>query len=66
MTEPDDRPPDNEGEFRIPDWDAEAVMRRRADDARKKRDAAIAELRESMTDEDALHEFGLDLGQIED
>ena len=46
-------------------WDAVEVMRLRAAEARTQRDASIGELRESMTDEEALDEFGIDLREIE-
>lgn len=46
-------------------WDAAEVMRRRAKEARADRDASISQLRESMSDDDVLAEFGIDLGEIE-
>lgn len=46
-------------------WDAAEVMPRRAEKARADRDASISQLRQSMTDDDVLAEFGIDLGEIE-
>ena len=46
-------------------WDAAEVMRLRAEEARTARDDAISQLRASMTDEEILDEFGIDLGEIE-
>jgi len=57
--------PDTEGDTAGTGWDAAEVMRRRADLAREQRDRSIAELRESITDEEALEQFGIDLDEIE-
>lgn len=46
-------------------WDAAEVMRRRAEKARAERDDTIGQLRKSMTDDDVLAEFGIDLSEIE-
>jgi hypothetical protein len=46
-------------------WDAEELMRARAAQTRRERDQAIAELRESINDDQVLDEFGIDLGEIE-
>jgi hypothetical protein len=46
-------------------WDAEELMRARAAQTRRERDQAIAELRESIDDDQVLDEFGIDLGEIE-
>jgi hypothetical protein len=40
-------------------------MRLRAEEARTARDDAISQLRASMTDDEILDEFGIDLGEIE-
>ena len=47
------------------EWDAAAVLNSRADETRAERDKAIAHLRETMTDEDILDTFGIDLPEIE-
>lgn len=62
--EPDDD--ETEDEARAPAWDAVEVMRTQAAKTRQDRDAAIAELRESTSDEQILDEFGIDLKQIEE
>ena len=46
-------------------WDSAAIMRQRADGTRADRDDVINALRRSMTDDEALDEFGIDLGEIE-
>lgn len=46
-------------------WEAAEVMRLRAEKARAERDNSISQLRESMTDDDVLAEFGINLGEIE-
>ena len=46
-------------------WVAAEVMRLRAEEARTARDDAISQLRASMTDDQILDEFGIDLGEIE-
>lgn len=55
----------NEGENTSQPWDAAEVMRRRADTARAKRDDLIKQIREALSDDDVLAEFGIDLGEIE-
>jgi hypothetical protein len=47
------------------DSDAAEVLRVRATATRRQRDAAIAQLRETMTDEETLDNFGIDLPEIE-
>ena len=65
----DDNPEPADRANRDPDrparWDAAEVMRLRAEETRTARDDAISQLRESMTDDEALEEFGIDLGEIE-
>ena len=46
-------------------WDAVEVMRLRAEEARQDRDEAIANLRQSMSDDEILEEFGIDVREIE-
>ena len=46
-------------------WDAVEVLRGRAAESREERDEAIAQLRETMTDEEILDTFGIDLPEIE-
>lgn len=60
-----DQPPDDQG-FEGPQWEALKAMRERADAARQERDAAIADLRQQMSDEELLAEFGIDLSEVED
>ena len=57
--------PDADASGRAARWDSVELMRRRAAKARAQRDASIAELRASLTDEDARDDFGIDLGEIE-
>lgn len=64
MTESDNRRAEHESEE--PQWEASKIMRERADASRQERDAAIADLRGEMSDEEVLDELGIDLGQIED
>jgi hypothetical protein len=47
------------------DSDAAEVLLGRAAATRRRRDAAIAQLRETMTDEEILDNFGIDLPEIE-
>lgn len=56
--------PDDETD--TPEPDALAVLRARAEETRRDRDTAIAELRQTMTDQQILEEFGIDLSPIED
>ncbi len=49
-----------------PVWDAVEVMRTRAAATREERDAAIAELRDAMSDQQVLDKFGINLHQIEE
>ena len=66
---PDDTPetpsdePDADPGQRV--WDPRQVMRDRAAATRKQRDDSIAQLRESMDDEEILDEFGINLDGIE-
>jgi hypothetical protein len=46
-------------------WDPRQVMRQRAETTRSQRGTAIADLRARMSDEQALEEFGIVLGEIE-
>ena len=46
-------------------WDPRQVMQDRATATRRHRDAAIADLRDEMSDDEVLAEFGIDLGEIE-
>lgn len=57
--------PENDIDAPEAEWDAADVMRRRAELAREQRDRSIAELRESLTDEEALEQFGIDVREIE-
>jgi hypothetical protein len=47
------------------DSHAAEVLRGRAAEARRQRDATIAQLRQRMTDEEILNTFGIDLPEIE-
>ena len=57
--------PDADASARAARWDSVELTRRRAAKARAQRDASIAELRASLTDEDARDDFGIHLGEIE-
>ena len=46
-------------------WDPRQVMRDRAAATREQRDDSIAQLRESMDDEEILDEFGINLDGVE-
>ena len=46
-------------------WDPRQVMRERAAATREQRDDSIAQLRESMDDEEILDEFGINLDGVE-
>jgi hypothetical protein len=59
MTEPD-IPPTPASE-----WDALEVMRVRAAEAKARRDASVAQLREVMDDQEVLEEFGIDLSRLD-
>lgn len=59
---PSDEPEADSGQ-RV--WDPRQVMRDRAAATRKQRDDSIAQLRESMDDEEILDEFGVNLDGIE-
>jgi hypothetical protein len=48
-----------------PAWSAAEVMRDRATETRRQRDAAVTELRSAMDDEQIQDDFGIDLGEIE-
>lgn len=65
MTESDDYP-DADEDFQPPEWDASAMMRHRSKEAHTDRDTAIDDLHSSMSDDEILEDFGLDLRQIED
>lgn len=47
------------------DVDTAEVLRGRAAETRAERDEAIAQLRETMSDEEILDTFGIDLHEIE-
>lgn len=47
------------------DLDPAEVLRGRSAETRAERDEAIAQLRETMTDEEILDTFGIDLPEIE-
>lgn len=64
--EPETAAPELDDENEGPAWDAVEVMRERAAAARHDRDSAINELRESMSDEQMLHDFGINLREIEE
>lgn len=57
--------PESVGDSTETEWDAAEVMGRRAVLAREQRDRSLAELREAITDEQALEQFGIDLREIE-
>ena len=61
--EPPPDEPDANSSQRV--WDPRQVMRDRAAATRKQRDESIAQLRESMDDEEILDEFGVNLDGIE-
>lgn len=46
-------------------WDPAEVMRDRAAATRRDRDEAIAELRATLSDDQIMDDFGIDLGEIE-
>lgn len=56
-------PPDDARVSRA--WEAAEVMRLRAEKARAERDESIAQLRDGMTDDDILADFGVDLDELE-
>ena len=59
-------PPEEPDAYSVaPVWDPRQVMRDRAAATRKQRDDSIAQLRESMDDEEILDEFGINLDGIE-
>ena len=47
-------------------WDPVVITRQRTEECRTDRDRAIEVLRTSMSDNEILTEFGIDLDQIED
>lgn len=61
-TEP--QPPDRDDRSE-PVWDPAQILRDRATATRKNRDASIEDLRQTMSDEEILHEFGINLREIE-
>jgi hypothetical protein len=65
MNDPTEQPPGG-GTDNETGWDAVEVMRRRADAARKERDASIAQLRAELGDDEVLDQFGIDLHGIEE
>lgn len=65
MSEPEDERSKTEHDFQIPPWDAVRITRRRAQDSRTQRDAALDDLRISSSREQILAEFGIDIGQLE-
>ena len=62
---PEPPPDEPDADSRAPVWDPRQVMRDRAAATRKQRDDSIAQLRESMDDEEILDEFGVNLDGIE-
>ena len=46
-------------------WDPAQILRDRATATRQARDASIEDLRQTMSDEEILDEFGIDLREIE-
>ena len=62
---PEPPPPDEQSSGSDGEWDAVEVLRGRAAESREERDEAIAQLRETMTDEEILDAFGIDLPEIE-
>ncbi|MBA8792852.1 hypothetical protein FHX74_000446 [Friedmanniella endophytica] len=53
-------------EFEHPAWDPSEILRQRACRSRAEADAALGELRESMSDKEILDEFGIDVARFED
>lgn len=51
-------------EFEIPPWNPQAILRRRALDARQARQAVISELRRNLTDAEILSQYGIAVDQI--
>lgn len=49
----------------IPPWDPVSITRQRVEKRRAERDAAIGDLRGSVSDEQLLAVFGIDLGHLE-
>jgi hypothetical protein len=52
-------------DFLIPPWDPEAVLRRRAANARTDRDAVLRELQSEPTNAEILTRFGIAVDQIQ-
>ena len=44
--------------------DVQEILQRRVEEAQLAQDQAVAEQRSVMTDDEALEEFGIDLGEI--
>jgi hypothetical protein len=65
MTEPEAEPSKKELEFDIPPWNAVSITRQRAEDSLAERDAALEDLRASMSDKQILAKFGIDTRQFE-
>jgi hypothetical protein len=64
MAKPTSDEPKRSG-FRIPPWDPEAVLRRRAASARADRDAVLRDLQSQFTDTEILTRFGIAVDQIQ-
>ncbi|GAB3917606.1 hypothetical protein GCM10011575_31270 [Microlunatus endophyticus] len=64
MAEPTSDEPKGSG-FRIPPWDPEAVLRRRAASARADRDTALRDLQRQLTDAEIPTRFGIAIDQIQ-
>jgi hypothetical protein len=62
---PEPSPADEQANGGDSEWDAVEVLRGRAAESREERDKAIAQLRETMTDEEILDNFGIDLPEID-
>ena len=62
---PEPPPADEQASGSDGEWDAVEVLGGRAAESREERDEAIAQLRETMTDEEILDAFGIDLPEIE-
>jgi hypothetical protein len=65
MTDLDDEDQHAQPGFTIPPWNAVSITQQRAELSRAGRDAAIEDLRQQMSEQQILTQFGIDLGQIE-
>ena len=61
----DTSPTDDELDALDQGVDPRDILQRRADVARAERDRAVADLRATMTDQDVLDAFGIDLTQLD-